>query len=113
MSLISARRFVQAAELLKKVSRFYVDKYVTNKSNMELTRIDRSWIREPSAEPSDFSVLTRSFAAGRVLEGGRYLYKAAKVELLLADTINQPSLLGDKLEALNRAYSFAAGNVSP
>jgi hypothetical protein len=28
-----------------------------------------------------------------VLDGGKYLYKAAKIELLLAETINQPSLL--------------------
>jgi hypothetical protein len=48
-----------------------------------------------------------------VLEGGRYLYKAAKIELLLADTINQPTLLGEKLEAFNRANSFANGNSSP
>jgi hypothetical protein len=57
--------------------------------------------------------LTRSFTAGRVLEGGRYLYKAAKIELLLAETINQPSLLGEKLEAYNRANAFANGNPNP
>ena len=53
------------------------------------------------------------FTSGRVLEGGRYLYKAAKIELLLADTINQPTLLGEKLEAFSRANSFANGNTSP
>lgn len=46
LSLISARRFVQASELLKKASRFYVDKYVASKSSMEMSRLDRSWIRE-------------------------------------------------------------------
>lgn len=46
LSLISARRFVQASELLKKVSKFYVDKYVASKSSMEFSKIDRSWIKE-------------------------------------------------------------------
>jgi hypothetical protein len=45
LSLISARRFVQASELLKKVSRFYVEKYITSKSSMEFSKIDRSWIK--------------------------------------------------------------------
>ena len=48
-----------------------------------------------------------------MLEGGKYLYKAAKIELLLADTINQPNLLGDKLDAFNRANSYASGNTNP
>ena len=43
------------------------------------------------------SLLSRSFSTGRVLEGGPFLYKAAKIELLLADTVSQPSLLGAKL----------------
>ena len=48
-----------------------------------------------------------------MLEGGKYLYKAAKIELLLADTINQPNLLGEKLDAFNRANSYASGNINP
>jgi hypothetical protein len=52
LSLISARRFVQASELLKKVSRFYVDKYVASKSSMEFSKIDRSWIKEDARENS-------------------------------------------------------------
>ena len=48
-----------------------------------------------------------------MLEGGRYLYKAAKIELLLADTINQPSLVGHKVDAYNRASSYANGITTP
>lgn len=88
---------MQASELLKKVSRFYVDKYITSKSSMEFSKIDRSWIKDDQRDNSEISGITRSFAAGRVLDGGKYLYKAAKIELLLAETINQPSLLSDKL----------------
>ena len=61
---------------------------------MDFSRIDKSWIKEDHKEQMDISGFSRSFATGRVLEGGRYLYKAAKIELLLADTINQPNLLG-------------------
>jgi hypothetical protein len=31
----------------------------------------------------------------------------------LADTLNQPNLLGDKLDAFNRSNSYANGNTSP
>lgn len=113
LSLISARRFVQAAECLRRVSKFYVEKYISSKSSMDFSRIDKSWIKEDNREPMDVSAFSRTFVAGRVLEGGRYLYKAAKIELLLADTINQPTLLGEKLDAYNRANSFANGNVTP
>ncbi len=66
------------------MSRFYVDKYVSSKSSMELSRIDRSWMKEDQREWSEVSGASRSFAVGRVLDGGKYLYKAAKIELLLA-----------------------------
>ena len=46
LSLISARRFVQAAELLRKVSKFYVDKYGSSRTVMDFSRTERSWIRD-------------------------------------------------------------------
>ena len=80
---------------------------------MDFTRIDKSWIKEESRDQLEVSGFSRSFATGRVLEGGRYLYKAAKIELLLADTINQPTLLGEKLDAYNRANCYANSNTNP
>lgn len=47
---------------------------------MEFSKIDRSWIKEDIRDASfEVSGITRSFAAGRVLDGGKYLYKAAKI----------------------------------
>ena len=46
LSLISARRFVQASECLRTVSKFYLDKYNSSKSSMDFTRIDKSWVKE-------------------------------------------------------------------
>lgn len=43
---------MQASELLKKVSRFYVDKYITSKSSMEFSKIDRSWIKDDQRDSS-------------------------------------------------------------
>lgn len=52
LSLMAARRFIQASEILRRVSRFYAEKYASNKSAMEFSRIDRSWIREDQRENS-------------------------------------------------------------
>lgn len=43
---------MQASELLKKVSRFYVDKYIASKTSMEFSKIDRSWIKEDIRDTS-------------------------------------------------------------
>lgn len=32
------------------------------------------------------------------LQGQSYFYKAASIQILIADTINQPSMLNDKLK---------------
>jgi hypothetical protein len=45
LSLIGARRFLQAAESLRATSKFYVEKYLTSKSSMDFSRIDKSWVR--------------------------------------------------------------------
>ena len=46
LSLINSRRFVQAAELLKRVSNFYIEKYNSNKSSIDMNRSERSWIKD-------------------------------------------------------------------
>ena len=46
LSLISARRFVQASELLRKVSKFYVEKYSSSRSAIDYNHTERSWIKD-------------------------------------------------------------------
>ena len=41
--------------------------------------------------------MSRNYSTGRVLEGSKYLLKAAKIELLLAENITHPSLINEKL----------------
>ena len=47
LSLISARRFVQASELLRKVSNFYIEKYNTSRTTVDFNKTEKSWIRDP------------------------------------------------------------------
>ena len=46
LSLISARRFVQAAEALRAASQFYLQKYISSKTSMDFSRLDKSWVRD-------------------------------------------------------------------
>ena len=46
---------------------------------MDFSRIDKSWIKEENKDQLEISGFSRNFSTGRVLEGGKYLYKAAKI----------------------------------
>jgi hypothetical protein len=39
----------------------------------------------------------------------RYLIRAAKIQLLIADAINHPSMIQEKVEAMNRASCYFEG----
>ena len=109
LSLISARRFVQASELLRKVSKFYVEKYSSSRSAIDYNRTERSWIKDLD----DDSNTKNNFASGRIIEGNKFLQRAAKIELLLAETISHPTLVHDKLEAYNRCNAYSSANCDP
>lgn len=110
LSLISARRFVQASELLRKISQFYVGKYGSSRIAVDFNRTERSWI---TRDAEDDSNTRNNFASGRIIEGNKFLQKAAKIELLLAETISHPSLVNEKLEAYNRCNAYSLGNCEP
>ena len=109
LSLISARRFVQASELLRKVSKFYVEKYSSSRSAIDYNRTERSWIKDLD----DDSNTKNNFASGRIIEGNKFLQRAAKIELLLAETISHPTLVHEKLEAYNRCNAYSSANCDP
>ena len=69
--------------MLKKVSKFYLEKYITSKSSMDLNRSEKSWVKDFDEDILGSS-LKNNFTSGRVLEGNKFLQKAAKIELLLA-----------------------------
>jgi hypothetical protein len=47
------------------------------------------------------------------MEGNKFLQKAAKIQLLITETVSHPSLLMEKLEAYHRCNSYALNNVNP
>ncbi|CAD8171863.1 unnamed protein product [Paramecium pentaurelia] len=71
LSLLSSRRFVQAAEIFKKVANFY-------------------------AEKAQILVKQKDY----------YILRASSLEILIADSINQPSMLNEKLQALKQAVQY-------
>ncbi|CAD8156743.1 unnamed protein product [Paramecium octaurelia] len=71
LSLLSSRRFVQAAEIFKKVANFY-------------------------AEKAQILVKQKDY----------YFLRASGLQILIADSINQPSMLNEKLQALKQAVQY-------
>lgn len=116
LSLINARRFVLAAQMLRKTSKFYVDKYANSKNIMDLNRtsIDRTCIKQLEDQfGNGYSSITRTNFNNRILQGNRFLQRAAKIQILLAETISHPTLVLQKLIAYHRCNTYASGNISP
>lgn len=46
LSLINARRFIQASELLRKTTNYFVARYNSSRSYLEAGKYERSWTKQ-------------------------------------------------------------------
>jgi len=58
---------------------------------MDYSKSEKSWMKDFDDDIGLSSI--KSSFGGKTLEANKFLQKAAKVELLLADTISHPSLI--------------------
>jgi hypothetical protein len=65
--------------MLRQVSNFYLNNYTPASSYLDFSKLDKTISRDEQKEGLEGSLLSRSFSAGKVLEGGPFLYKAAKI----------------------------------
>jgi hypothetical protein len=54
--------------------------------------VERSWTREQE-DSTGLSLMRSNLVSGRIVEGSKFLQKAAKIQLLITETVSHPSLL--------------------
>jgi hypothetical protein len=127
LCLITARRFNQAVELLKKVSKLFVMKYDSGKNNDGLSiggggggshnsnaNQSRSLLANQTKHDSEifyFNWANCANSTGLLNNNKKNLLRAAKIELLIADATNHPSMMLDKVLAFNRATAYFSGKT--
>lgn len=116
-SLINARRFLQAAELLRKSSNFFVAQYELSMSQQrslnKTGNLSRNTQNYGSIKITRDTQLTGSLMSQtqqiKAPGTSRLMLRAAKLETIFADAINQHSMSDEKIGALQRAAEYFSG----
>lgn len=113
-SLINARRFVQAAELLRKNSNLFVAQHDQLMSHQQQQQLSRKMpLQQPPRSKTGKELMfgsTQNISSKQVGSGSsKLLLRAAKLEIILADAINQHSMSNEKIGALQKAAEYFSG----
>lgn len=120
LSLISARRFTQAVELLKKVSLGFLTRYEAARTSEALSvayshsRKDQTLTESNRSRPVDVDIFSFGWGNGASLlsNNKKNLLRAAKIELLIADATSHPSMVHDRILAYHKAAAYFTGNTT-
>lgn len=107
-------------ELLKKVSGGFLSRYEAGRASEAIaitystSKRDQTVIESNKTRAVDLDIFSFGWANGTSLlnNNKKNLLRAAKIELLIADATNHPSMAHDRIAAYHRAAAYSTGSAT-